>query len=152
MDTRQKLEAALKDAMRAGDDMHKQNIRLVMSAIKLSEVGKGAPLDESGVIAMVQKEVKARHETILDAHKANRADLSERAEAEIQFLETFLPAQMTQEELAVLAAQSATEIGIDPATASPADMGKLMKALMPKVQGRAAGDQVSQAVRKLLQK
>jgi len=148
MDTRQKLETALKDALRSSDELRKQNVRMVMSAIKLIEVEKGNRLDEAGVIGIIQKEVKSRQEALQDAQKANRTDLSNRAIAEISFLETFLPKQMTEEELSNLASETIAEIN----AVSPADMGKVMKAMMPKVQGRATGDQVNQVVRKLLQK
>ncbi len=148
MDTRQKLETALKDAMRSNDELRRQNIRMVMSAIKLNEVEKGTRLDEAGVIAAIQKELKSRQEALQDAQKANRPDLVERSKAEIAFLETFLPQQLTEEELASLARDAIAEVG----AAGPADMGKVMKAIMPKVQGRATGNQVSEAVRKALQK
>ena len=148
METRQKLETALKEAMRSGDEMRKQNVRMVLSAVKFNEIEKGARLDEAGVITVVQKELKSRQESLLDAQKANRPDLAERNLAEIAFLETFLPRQLTEDELAVLAHDAIAEVG----ASAPADMGRVMKALMPKVQGRATGDQVSQAVRKALQK
>ena len=148
METRQKLDAALRDALRAGDDMRKQNVRMVLSAIRLNEVEKGKALDEASVVAIIQKEVKSRQEALTEAQKANRADLIERAQIEIAFLETFLPKRLTDAELDELAREAITETG----AASPADMGKVMKAVMPKVQGRATGDQVSQAVRKILQK
>jgi uncharacterized protein YqeY len=148
METRQKLESTLKDAMRSNDEMRKQNIRMVMSAIKLNEVDKGQKLDEAGVIAIIQKELKSRQEALQDAQKANRPDLAERSRAEIAFLETFLPKQLTNEELASLAQEAIAQVG----ASGPADMGRVMKAVMPKIQGRATGDQVSQAVRKALQK
>ncbi len=148
METRQKLETALKEAMRSGDDLRKQNVRMVLSAVRFNEIEKGAPLDDAGVIAVLQKEVKSRQEALQDAQKANRPDLVERSKAEIAFLETFLPQQLTEEELHALASQTITEVG----ATGPADMGKVMKALMPKVQGRTTGDQASQAVRKALQK
>jgi uncharacterized protein YqeY len=147
MDTRQKLEAALKEAMRSGDDLRKQNVRMVLSAIKLAEVEKGASLDDNAVITLVQKELKSRQEANQEAHKANRPDLVERSQADIAFLETFLPRQLSEEELSALVKEAVLETG----ASSPADMGRVMKALMPKVQGRAAGDQVSQAVRRHLQ-
>jgi uncharacterized protein len=146
METRQKLDAELKDAMRSGDDMRKQNIRMVMSAIRLAEVEKGTKLDEAGVISIVQKEVKSRIESMEDARKANRADLVEHAEVEMKFLETFLPKQLSEDELAILVKQAIS----DTAASSPADMGKVMKALMPRVQGVTTGDQVSKMVRKML--
>lgn len=148
MDTREKLETALKEAMRSGDNLRKQNIRMVLSAVKFNEIEKGARLDEAGVIAVVQKEVKSRQEALQDAHKANRPDLVEQSQAEITFLETFLPQQLTEEELVTLASEAIAEVG----ASGPADMGKVMKAIMPKVQGRATGEQVSLAVRKALQK
>ncbi len=148
METRQKLETALKEAMRSNDEMRKQNVRMVMSAIKFNEVEKGAKLDEAGIIAIIQKELKSRHEALQDAEKANRPDLAEHSKAEIAFLETFLPQQLTEAELAGIAQEAIAEVG----ATGPQDMGKVMKAIMPKVQGRATGDQVSQAVRKALQK
>jgi uncharacterized protein YqeY len=148
MDTRQKLEAALKNAMRSGDTMRKQNVRMVLSAIKLNEIEKGAALDEAGVISIIQKEVKSRTESLADAQKANRPDLAENAQTEMAFLETFLPKQLSEAELTSLTLEAIQEVG----AGGPADMGKVMKALMPKVQGRSTGDQVSQAVRKALQK
>jgi uncharacterized protein len=147
METRQKLDTALKDAMRSGDDMRRQSIRMVLSAIKLSEVEKGSPLDESAVIAIIQKEIKSRSEAIQDANKAGRSDLIEKSQAEIVYLESFLPKQLTQDELIELARSAVQEVN----ATGPGDMGKVMKVLVPKVQGRAAGNQVSEAVRKLLQ-
>lgn len=146
MDTRQKLETALKEAMRSGDDMRKQNIRMVLSAVKFNEIEKGGPLDDAAVIGVIQKELKSRQEALQDAQKANRPDLAEKAQTDITFLETFLPQQLTEDELSSLARQAIAEVG----ATGPSDLGKVMKALMPKVQGRATGDQVSQAVRKTL--
>ena len=147
METRQKLDAALKDAMRSGDEMRKQTVRLVLSTLKLSEVEKGSPLDENAVIAIIQKEIKSRSEAIQDANKAGRSDLAEKAQAETAFLESFLPKQLSADELAELVRASIQEVN----ASGPGDMGKVMKVLVPKVQGRAAGNQVSEAVRKLLQ-
>lgn len=146
METRQKLETALKEAMRSGDGMRKQNVRMVMSAIKLSEVEKGAPLDENAILSIIQKEVKSRQEALGEAQKAKRPDLEEKAREEMAFLESFLPEQLSAEELERLTRDAIAETG----ASSPADMGKVMKNLMPKVQGRAAGDQISQTVRRLL--
>jgi uncharacterized protein len=147
MDTREKLDAALKDAMRSGDDMRKQNVRMVLSAVRLAEVEKGGKLDEPALLTIIQKEVKSRNEAMEDARKANRPDLIEKAQLEISFLETFLPQQLTEDELDVLAREAIAETG----AVGPSDTGKVMKAILPKIQGRAPGDQVSKAVRKLLQ-
>ena len=147
MDTREKLDTALKDAIRSGNDMRKQNIRMIMSAVKLIEVEKGTRLDETEIISIIQKELKSRHEARLDAEKANRSDLILQADTEIQFIETFLPRQLSEDELDMLVNETIRETG----AAGPGDIGKIMKAVMPKIQGRASGNQVNQVVRKHLQ-
>ncbi len=146
MITKAQLESSLKDAMRSGDEVRKNTIRMVLSAVRLAEVEKGAALDENGLVAVLQKEVKSRRESISDAQRANRSDLIAASEAEIAVLETFLPKSMSQEELDSLAHQAVAEVG----ATSLREMGQVMKVLLPRLQGRATGDQASQAVRKLL--
>jgi uncharacterized protein YqeY len=147
METKDKLTSALKDAMRANDDLRKRTIRQTMAAIKQIEIDKRLILDEPGVLAVVQKEVKSRHEEIADAERAHRPDLVAAARDEIAILESFLPEALSPEELEDLARQAIAEVG----ATSPREMGQVMKALLPRLQGRATGDQASQAVRKLLQ-
>jgi uncharacterized protein YqeY len=148
METKTKLENDLKDAMRAGDDVRKRTIRMVLAAIKQTEIDKQIVLDETGVIGILQKETKTRRESIEEAKKASRPDLIADLEAEIKVLAGYLPQAMDPAELTTLAQAVITEVG----AASPADMGKVMKVLLPRVAGRASNDQVSQAVRQLLQK
>jgi uncharacterized protein YqeY len=147
MITKAQLENALKDAMRAGDDLRKNTLRMALSAIRLAEIDKGTSLDEPALLAVLQKEVKSRRESIEDALRANRPDLISTAEAEIAVIETFLPQALSPAELEELARQMVQEVG----ATSLKEMGQVMKLLMPKLQGRATGDQASQAVRKLLQ-
>ena len=146
MEAKQKIESALKDALRSGNNLQKQTLRMILAAIKLAEVEKGIPVDDNGLMAIVQKEIKSRREVIADAQKANRPEMVADAEAEIKYLETFLPQAMPVEELRELARAVIAELDAK----VPADMGKVMKALLPKIQGRAANDQVSQVVRQLL--
>jgi len=148
MDTKVKLENDLKDAMRSGDDTRKRTIRMVLAAIKQTEIDKQVTIDETGVIGILQKEVKTRRESLEEAQKAGRADLAADTEAEIQVLNGYLPQAMDPAELTALVEAVIAEVG----AASPADMGKVMKALLPRVAGRAANDQVSLVVRGLLQK
>jgi uncharacterized protein YqeY len=148
MDTKAKLENDLKDAMRSGDDIRKRTIRMVLAAIKQTEIDKQIVLDETGVIGILQKEVKTRRESLEEAQKAGRNDLTEALEAEIKVLNGYLPQAMDSAELAALAEAVITEVG----ASSPTDMGKVMKALLPRVAGRAANDQVSRVVQGLLQK
>ncbi|MBA4420877.1 MAG: glutamyl-tRNA amidotransferase [Anaerolinea sp.] len=148
MELKPRLESDLHDAMRNGDDVKKSSIRMVLAAIKLAQVDKGGPLDDQAILALLQKEIKSRKESISDAEKANRPDLITAAQAEIAILEGYLPAQMPAEELAGLVQAAIQEAG----ASLPSDMGRVMKLLLPRVQGRAANDQVSQLVRQLLEK
>lgn len=147
MTTKSQLENELKKAMLSKDELRKSTIRLALASIKLAEVEKRGSLDEAGITAILMKEVKSRHETIADAQRAQRPDIITTAQAEIAILETFLPKPFSDEELRSLVRQVIAEVG----AGSPADMGKVMKALTPRIQGRARGDQVSQVVRQLLQ-
>jgi uncharacterized protein YqeY len=147
MTTKAQLENALKEAMRASDEVRKRTIRMVLSAMKLAEVEKGTALDETAIAGILQKEIKSRHESIADAQRANRPDLVVASEAEIVVLQGFLPKPLSSEELEALARQVIAEVG----ATSPREMGQVMKVIVPRAQGRAPGDQVSQVVRKLLQ-
>jgi uncharacterized protein len=148
MDTKEKLEVALKEAIRAGDDVRKRSIRMVLAAVRQVEIDRQIKLDESAVLAIVQKEIKTRRESVEEARGANRPDIVAATEAEITVLQTYLPEAMSAEELKALVQAAVAEAGAN----SPAEMGKVMKLLMPRVAGRAPGDQVSAAVRQLLQK
>jgi uncharacterized protein len=146
MDTKTQLNQTLKDAMKSGEETRKRTVRMVLAAIKQIEVDKRIELDEAAVLAILQKEVKTRRESLEEARKAAREDLAAASQAEIDILNAFLPQAMSAEELRELARQAIAETG----ASSPADMGKVMKAIMPKIAGRAPGDQVSAAIRELL--
>ena len=148
MDIKEKLTEAMRQAMRANDDVARRTTRMVLAAIKLAEVDKQSALDDATVMGLLQKEIKNRREAIEEARKADRGDLIGENEAEIKVLEGFLPKAMTAEELRALVEAAIAETG----AAAPADMGKVMKVLMPKVAGRAAGDQVSSMVKEMLGK
>jgi uncharacterized protein len=146
MDKKAELENALKAAMRSGDEIRKRTLRMAISAVRMAEIEKGEPLSDSAVMSILQKELKSRQETIEEAKRANRMDLAESTSEEVSVLETFLPQQMSAQELEGLVRQAIQETG----ASSPADMGRVMKTLMPRLQGRATGDQTSAAVRRLL--
>jgi len=146
METKTQLENALKDAMRAGDDVRKRTLRMALAAVRQAEIDRQTQLDEAAVLAIIQKEIKTRRESIEEARKAGREELAAESEAEIDVLQAFLPKAMSADELRALVAAAIAETG----AAGPADMGKVMKVLMPRIQGRAPGDQVSQRVRELL--
>jgi uncharacterized protein YqeY len=146
MNTKELLQNDLKDAMKTGDELRKRTIRMVLAAIRQVEIDKSQALDEAGVQAILQKEIKSRQESIADAQRAQRPDLVEVAQQEIIVLEGYLPRQLTPQELDELARQAIADVG----AASPKEMGQVMKVLMPRLQGQATGDQASQAVRRLL--
>jgi uncharacterized protein YqeY len=148
MDTKTKLNDSMKEAMKSGDDLRKRTIRMVLAAVKQVEVDKRTDVDEMAVMALIQKEVKTRREALEEAKKANREDLVAANEDEIKVLEEFLPKAMPAEELRALVQAAIVETG----AAAPSDMGKVMKAVMPKVAGRAPNDAISAAVKELLNK
>jgi len=147
MNIKTQLNDSMKDAMKSGDEVRKRTVRMVLAAVKQAEVDKRVELDDTAVIALIQKEVKNRRESLEEAKKASRADLIEANEAEIQVLEAFLPKAMPEEELKAIVQAAITETG----ASAMADMGKVMKIVMGKVAGRAPNDKISAAVRELLQ-
>jgi len=147
MDIKSTLQSDLQDAIRHGEETRKSTLRMVLTAIKLAEVEKGAKMDETAYLAVIQKEIKACHEAIADAEKANRPELIPQAEEEIEILQGYLPAALSPAELENMANIAITEVG----ATSIREMGQVMKVLMPRLLGRATGDQASQMVRKLLQ-
>ena len=147
MTIKTQLNDSMKDAMKSGDEVRKRTVRMVLTAVKQVEVDKRIELDDMAIMALLQKELKNRRESMEEAKKANRADLIADNEAEIKVLEVFLPKAMPAEELRELVQAAITETG----AAGPTDMGKVMKLVMPKVAGRAPNDAVSAAVREFLQ-
>ena len=119
---------------------------MTLASIKNAEVEAREDLAEDLVLNLVQKEVKARQETIEAAKQANRPDLIEKAEQEIKILSEFLPQQLSAEELKALVQEAIQESGVS----SMSEIGKVMGALMPKIRGRADGKQANQLVRELL--
>jgi uncharacterized protein YqeY len=147
MDTRQSLEVELRNAMRSGENLKKQTLRMVISAIKFAEIESRNPLDEPGIQAILQKEIKSRREAISDAERANRPGIVQTNLEEIAILNSFLPKQLDDAEI--------TKMVIDVITQTQAkgisEMGKVMKLIIPKIQGRASSDRISQIVKQQLQ-
>jgi uncharacterized protein YqeY len=147
METKIRLEQALKTAMKAGDDVTRRTVRMALAAIRQVEIDKRVTLEEPAVLGIIQKEIKTRRESVEEASQVNRTDIVVATQAEIKVLEGYLPAALTEEELKILAVDAISEAN----ATSPADFGKVMKVLMPRIAGRASGDQVSLLVRSLLQ-
>ncbi len=147
MSIKKQLRDALTEALKAGETQRKTTLRMALASIKNAEVEAREDLAEDLILNLVQKEVKARQETIEAAKKAQRPDLIEKAEQEITILNEFLPQQLSAEELRVLVQEAIQESG----SSSMAEIGKVMGALMPKIRGRADGKLANQIVRELLE-
>jgi len=146
MNTKELLTQSLKQALRDRDERRKRTVRLALAAIKNAEIDSRTDLDEPAILAILQKELKSRRETIEGAERARREDLITEALAEIKILEEFMPSPLTEEEIKVLAQEVINKIG----ATSPRDMGKVMQTIMPQLAGRADGKEVSQIVHQLL--
>jgi uncharacterized protein YqeY len=146
MVTKKELEAELHGAMRSGDETRKRTLRMILASVKNAEIEKRGELDDVGMTTVLQREVKTRQEAIADADKAQRQDLVAAARAELAIVQAYLPAQLAPEEIEAMAHQAVADTG----AVGPQDMGKVMKELMPRVQGRADGKAVNEVVRRLL--
>jgi uncharacterized protein YqeY len=146
MVTKLSLEQELHQAMRSRDELRKRTVRMALSAIKLAEVEARGPLDQAALLGVLRKEIKTRLESINDAQIAGRAELVEQARQELELLEGYLPPPLSPAELEQLAREAIAETG----ATSTGQFGAVMKALMPRVQGRADGKLVGDLVRSLL--
>lgn len=148
MDITEKLQTQLHAAMKSRDERRKWTIRMLMFAIKLAEVEKGSPLDETEFLAVVQKEIKTRKDTILDAQRAKREDVIRDTETEISILEEYLPAQLDSGKLQSIVDEVIHQIG----ATSPKEIGKVLKVLLPLLAGRATNAEASRVVKETLEK
>lgn len=146
MSLKDKLTEDLKQAMRQGDKQRRSTLRLLMAAIKNAEIDKRRELDKGELLAVIAKEARQRRESIAEFEKGGRQDLVNREKAELQVLLAYLPEQLSREEIEAEAQQIIEEVG----ATSPAQMGQVMRQLMPLMKGRADGKLVNQVVKELL--
>ena len=146
MHPKEQLSEDLKTAMKSGDAFRKDTLRLVMAAIKQVEVDSRKTLSEEDVFGLLQTEAKKRRDSISEMRGAGRNDLADKEQAELTLIESYLPKQLTREELEVEARKAITESG----ASSAKDMGNVMKVLMPRVKGLADGKLVTEVVKSLL--
>jgi uncharacterized protein len=145
-DVKAKLQATLKEAMLAKDNFRRDVVRLMQSAVKQVEIDTRKELSNDEVVAILQKEVKKRRESVDEARKVGRDDIADKEAAEVALIEEFLPKQLSREEIMVLAKEAVATSG----ATSAKEMGKVMSVLMPKVKGLADGGLVNQVVKELL--
>jgi hypothetical protein len=146
MSLKEQLANDLKDAIRGGDEARKTAIRMAIWAIKNAEVEKGAALKDADVLSLISKEAKQRRESIEEFRKADRQDLVAREQAELEVLQSYLPPQMSREEIAQAAREVISEVG----ASGPRDKGKVMPVLIRRLAGRAEGREINEAVTELL--
>ena len=146
MSLREQLQRDLQDAMRARDAHRKSALRMVLTTIQLAEVESPRALEDGEVLELIRKEVKRREEALEMMREAGREDLVSDEAPQLALLQAYLPAQMSEEDVRELAQAVVDEVG----ASSPRDMGKVMGALMPRLQGQADGRMVNQIVRDLL--
>ena len=143
MSLKERINEDMKSAMRARDAARLGAIRLLLAAIKQREVDERIQLDDSAVIAIVEKLIKQRKDSLTQYENAQREDLAAVERFELGVLGTYLPAQMSSAEISAAVDQAISESG----ASSPADMGKLMALLKPRLAGKADMAEVSKLVK-----
>lgn len=147
MSIQEQLNSDMKDAMRAKETVRLSTIRQLRSAIKNKEIECGKSLEDEAVINVITTLVKQRREAAQMYRDNDRPELAEKEDAELAVLQTYLPAQLGEEELRTLISNVIKEVG----ASSPKDMGKVMGPLMAKTRGCADGKLVNQLVKELLE-
>lgn len=145
---KERLEQDMKEALRAREAgrLRLSVVRMVRAAIKNAEIDQGGPIDDAGVLRVIQRELKQRRESLAEFEKAGRAERAAELREEIAILEGYQPAQLSDEELEELLRAVIAEVGAQ----SPADLGRVMAAAMRRAQGRAEGSRVQAMARRLL--
>ncbi len=146
MALKEQLDADLKAAMKGKDALKLSVVRMLKSAIKYREIEVMKPLDDAGVLGVVASEIKRRRDSVEQYKAGSRQDLVDKEEAEIRILQSYLPQQLSEAELRAKVDEVIARTGAK----GPKDMGAVMKALMPEVQGRAEGKAVSDMVKQRL--
>jgi uncharacterized protein YqeY len=146
MSLKEKITDDMKAAMRAKDSERLGTIRLLTAAMKQKEVDERIELDDAAVIAVIDKMVKQRKDSITAFEQGGRADLAAKEAAELVVLEAYLPARLSADEIAAEVQAIVAELGAK----GPGDMGKVMGAVKAKLAGKADMGQVSAAVKAAL--
>jgi uncharacterized protein len=143
MTLKEQLMEDLKEAMRSGDELRRDTIRMARTAIKNSEINRMAELDDAGVQDVLRKEIKQRRESADEYEKGKRMDLADKERAEAAMLEAYLPKQMSVEEIEAEVREVIAQVGSK-------EMSKVMPAAMQRLRGRAEGRVVNQIVTRVL--
>ncbi len=146
MHPKEQLQADLKAAMKSGDTQRKDALRLMMAAIKQMEIDSRIQLNEEQTYGVLAAEAKKRRDSLTEMRNAGRNDLADQEQMELSLIESYLPQQLSRDEIEAEVRKAIDETGAKTAK----DMGSVMKVLMPRVKGRADGKLVNEVVKTLL--
>ncbi len=146
MSLKTRLDDDLKTAMRSRDVLRRSVLRLLLSAVHNEEIAKLTELDDEGITGVLGKQAQQRRESIEAYTQGQRQDLADKEKAELEILMTYLPEQMSREDVATVVRKAIAETG----AAGLQDMGKVMSRVMPEVRGKAQGREVSAIASELL--
>lgn len=146
MSLKDQINNDLKEAMRSKDQQRLDTLRMLKSAVKYSEIDAGHELDDQELLAVIGKEAKQRRDSIAEFEKGHRADLVQKEQAELAILETYLPRQLSADEIR----QRARAVIADMGVTDIKGLGPVMKRLTAELKGQADGKLISQVVRDLL--
>ncbi len=144
----EKIEEDFKNALKAGEKQRVSVLRLLKAALKNKEIELGRSLTDEDALSVISSQIKQRKDSIAQYEKASRSDLAETERMELEILSSYLPRQLSPEEIEQLIRETIKETG----ARGLRDMGTVMKALMPKVKGAADGKFVNQRVKEILEK
>lgn len=136
----------MKEAMKARDKVKLNTVRMIKSALMNEKIKVGHELNSDEELTVLNREKKQREESIAEFTKANRNDLVDETKQELAVVETYLPKQLSERELTKVVSSTIEEVGAE----NKSDFGKVMKALMPKIKGKADGKAASNEVRNQL--
>lgn len=146
MELKDQIKNDLKVAMLEKDTDTRDTLRMMQAAIKQVEIDGGEPLDNDGVLGILQKQAKMRRESMDEYEKGGRAELAAGEKTELDIIEKYLPQMMSREEIEVIAQGVLADLGVS----DMKSMGQIMGAMMPKVKEKADGKMVNEVVRSLL--
>ncbi|MDX9917980.1 MAG: GatB/YqeY domain-containing protein [Gudongella sp.] len=146
MSLKDRLMEELKVSMRNKETIRKNTVTMIRAAIKQREVDERIELGDEDILEIISKQLKEKRATIEEFRKGGRQDLVDLTDTEINILLEYLPSQLSDEEIDVIVKEAIAEIG----ATSMKDIGLIMKNVMPKVKGRADGNMINKAVKKIL--
>ncbi len=147
MSLKEILMEDLKNSMKNKNTIEKNTVTMVRAAIKQREVDERIELSDEDILEIVSKQVKERKMAIEEFKKGNRQDLVDQSNKEIEYLLKYLPEQLSDEELEAIVVESINDVN----ASSMKDIGMIMKDVMPKIKGRADGNQVNTIIKKYFQ-